>query len=168
MLPSRYSAIHVDIASSKYVDVAITFESELIPIPHRFNYHQWSSKRSSSRSTVQLYDLSTINCSSSRPWYRSSFFSSAANMSSSASLVLGHANGHKELPCRVGRLQRCISIMPRMKCLCPYSASAMIGYAYSVKHLYLNMPWASTSFRVHFARSLHPNSALAMIGQAPL
>ena len=33
-------------------------------------------------------------------------------------------------------IRRIFLIMPRMKCLCPYSASAMIGHAPSVERLY--------------------------------
>ena len=64
-----------------------------------------------------------------------------------------------------GVFQMHLGDMPRMKCRCPYSASAMIGHAHSVERLYPAVGKHELQSSP-FAKRLNPNSALAMNGQA--
>jgi len=57
--------------------------------------------------------------------------------------------------------------MPRMKCRCPYSASAMIGYAHSVERLYPAVGKHELQSSA-LVKRLNPNSAFVMNGQALL
>ena len=54
--------------------------------------------------------------------------------------------------------------IPRMKCRCPYSASAMIGHAHSVERLYPD--WGKHELQSSQLWGVFTlNSALAMTGQ---
>ena len=74
-------------------------------------------------------------------------------------LVLQHSPPSKGLSWVVSvglrPVRRIFLISPRMKCRCPYSASAMMGYAHSVERLYPD--WGKHELQSsQFVRRLHP------------